>query len=75
VITEKKRKGVTVQISPEDQFMMEGAQAACHGRHVVNEYFLKIELSYDGCTCCSNLPDASMPLTIVPIVNPNCFGF
>jgi len=71
----KKKKGVQVKLSPEDAFMMAGVQAACHGRHVTNEYFLKIECSYDGCTCCSNVPDASMPLTIIPMVNPQCVGF
>lgn len=42
---------------------------------MLNEYFLVIELEYDGCTCCANLPDARMPFTIVPLVNPACFGF
>lgn len=71
----KKKKGVQVKLSPEDLFMIQGVQSATHSRHITNEYFLKIELGYDGCTCCSNLPDASMPFTIIPIVNPACVGF
>ncbi len=71
----KKKKGVQQKISQEDQFMMAGVQPATHSRHITNEYFLKIELEYDGCTCCANLPDTCMPFTIVPIVNPACFGF
>lgn len=66
----KKKRGVQVKISPEDAYMLAGIQSACHSRHITNEYFLKIECEYDGCTCCSNVPDASMPMTVVPIVNP-----
>ena len=36
---------------------------------------LVVKCSYDGCTCCSNLPDSDMQLSIVPMVNPECFGF
>jgi len=55
--------------------MMAGVQPACHGGYISNDYFICIELAYDGCTCCSNLPDSRMMMTIVPIVNPACFGF
>lgn len=75
VAANKKKKGAQVQLSPEDLFAITGLQAACHSRHITNEYFICIELEYDGCTCCSNLPDARTPLTIVPLVNPACFGF
>ena len=71
----KKKKGVEVKNSQEDAYMMAGVQGATHSRHITNEYFLKVECSYEGCTCCSNVPDTSMPMTIVPIVNPACFGF
>jgi len=71
----KKKKGVEVRLSPEDAFMMKCVQPATHSRHITNEYFLKIECTYEGCTCCSNVPDTSMPMTIVPIVNPACIGF
>lgn len=71
----KKKKGVVKQVSPEDLFAMSGAQPACHSRHITNEYFICIELEYDGCTCCVNLPDARTPLTIVPSINPACYGF
>lgn len=74
-VVNKKKKGVQMTLSPEDLFAMTGLQPACHSRHITNEYFICIELEYDGCTCCSNLPDARTPLTIVPLVNPACFGF
>lgn len=75
VAKEKKKNGVMKPISKEDQFMMAGLQAACHAKKIKNEYFLCVLVEYDGCTCCVNLPDSRMPVTIVPIVNPACFGF
>lgn len=71
----KKKHGVQKEISPEDAFMLKSIQPACHSKHITNEYFLVIELQYDGCTCGSDLPDARMPFTIVPQVNPDCYGF
>lgn len=52
-----------------------GVRAGSGSKHIENKYTLKIECSYDGCTCCSNVPDASMPLNIVPIIDPACCGF
>ena len=72
----KVKKGVTKKISPEDQFMMASIQPAVrNAKYITIEYFICTELSYDGCTCCQNLPDARLPMTIVPMVNPACFGF
>ena len=70
-----KKKGVQKKISPEDVYLMAGIQPACRGKHCTNEYFLCVEVKYDGCVCCVDLPDSRMPLTIVPLVNPMCFGF
>ena len=75
VVKEKKKKGVMKAVSPEDAFMMAGVQPATHGKKVTNEYFLCVLVEYAGCVCCVNLPDSRMPLTIIPIVNPACFGF
>lgn len=75
VATQKKKKGVMKAISPEDRFMMAGIQPATHSKKISNDYYLCVEVQYDGCTCCVNLPDSRMPLTIIPIVNPECFGF
>ena len=71
----KKKKGVQKKISPEDQFMMSGVQAAVHAKRITNEYFLCVLVEFDGCVCCVDLPDSRMPLTIIPLVNPACFGF
>jgi len=70
-----KKKGGVKKISPEDRFMMASLQPACHSRWIHNEYHLVVKCSYDGCTCCSNLPDSDMQLSVVPMVNPECFGF
>jgi hypothetical protein len=71
----KKKKGVQKKVSPEDSFMMAGIQAACHAKKVTNEYFLCVLVEFDGCVCCVDLPDSRTPMTIVPLVNPACFGF
>lgn len=71
----KKKHGVQKPVSPEDAFMLAGVQSAVHSKYVTNDYFLCVELAYDGCTCCADLPDSRMPITIVPIVDPRCFGF
>lgn len=71
----KKKKGVEKTISPEDKFIMAGLQAACHTKKLTNDYYLCVDVEYDGCTCCENLPDSRMPMTIVPLINPNLVGF
>lgn len=71
----KKKKGKEKKISPEDKFMMASIQPACHSKRLRNEYFLCVEVEYDGCVCCVDLPDSRMPMTIVPVVHPDCYGF
>jgi hypothetical protein len=75
VVGQKKKKGVMKEVSPEDRFMMAGVQSACHSKRITNEYFLCVLVEYDGCTCCVDLPDSRAPMTIVPLINPECFGF
>ena len=55
--------------------MMAGVQPATHTKRISNEYFLCVLVEYDGCTCCVNLPDSRTKMTIIPLVNPACFGF
>lgn len=71
----RKKKGAIKNFSAEDIFQMSMIQPATHGTHIHNEYFLRVYCSYEGCTCCASLPHASIPLNIVPIVNPACYGF
>ena len=63
------------KISDEDKFMMASLQPACHTKKFSCEYYLCVTTEYDGCVCCVDLPDAKMKMTIVPLVNPACFGF
>ena len=72
---QKKKKGVMKPISREDAFMMAGLQPACHAKHITNEYFLCVLVDFDDCTCCLDLPDSRMPMTIIPFIDPTCFGF
>ena len=55
--------------------MMAAIQPAVHCKNITNEYFLTTKVEYDGLVCCQDLPDSSVPMTIVPMVNPACFGF
>ena len=70
VATERKKHGVMKKLSQDDQFQMAALQPAVHTVRFSNDYYLTVTLNYDGCTCCTNLPDAKMPMTIVPLINP-----
>lgn len=70
----KKKKGKQKKISDADKFMMASLQPACHTPKFSNEYFLTVTLEYDGMICCVDLPDARMPMSIIPMVNPDCIG-
>lgn len=68
-------RGQPKPYSQEDVFMMNRIQPAAHGAIVRNEYFLAVRTSYEGCTCCASTPLARVPLVIIPLVNPKCYGF
>jgi len=70
----RKKKGQQIAWSPEDIFMMQNMQAKTTGRHVKNNYYLVVRCTYSGCTCCSRLPLSRIPLTIVPVINPQCWN-
>lgn len=53
---------------------MSQLQPACHGKFITNEYFLSVRAGMDGMICCADTPVTKIPLFVVPIVNPNCFG-
>ena len=53
VTKEKKKKGSFKAVSPEDQFMMAGLQAATTSDMICNLYFLKLEFYYDAGECCA----------------------
>lgn len=71
----RKKRGVQKPLSVEDRFMMENMQPRCNGTLVTNEYFLTVRCGYEGCTCCSALPVCRVPITIVPVINPQVWGY
>lgn len=61
--------------SPEEIFMLGQLSPATHSKHISNDYFLNVNVKFDGCTCCSSVPNISVPLTIIPLTNPETYGF
>lgn len=75
----KKHTGLTshqmVPRAPEEIFMLTNLAPACHGKYITNEYVLKVDVGFNGCTCCSTLPQISIPMTIIPMTHPESYGF
>lgn len=77
----KKKKGLTKAVSAEDNFQMAALQPACHTKKFKNEYFLCIRTKYDSNLICHcgkknvERPVSRLQMTIVPMCNPECFGF
>jgi hypothetical protein len=42
---------------------------------IANDYILNVKQVYDGCTCCANLPEISVPCTIIPLTHQASYGF
>ena len=44
---------------------------------VKNAYKLNTVVDFDGCFCCEDqdFPENKISMSIVPVVNPDCFGF
>ena len=71
----RKKKGKMKPYSLEDEFMLAGVQPASKSKNCTNSYKLTMKANYDTCCgMCDNYPDGALPLTIVPIHNPSCFG-
>ena len=73
-VNEHRRKR-NVPRSPEDIFMLSQMAPACHSRHIMNDYVLNVNIKFDGCTCCSALPNISCPLTVIPLTDMRQYGF
>jgi hypothetical protein len=72
----KAKDGSRKPYSPDDKFMMSQIQPATRrAKKFSARYYSVVETKFDGCTCCNETPDAKVPMTIVPMVNPNSFGF
>lgn len=75
VAASRKKKGVDKPLSVEDRYMLENIAANCKGRLITNQYFLTVRCDFAGCTCCSRTPVCRIPITIVPIINPQVWGY
>jgi hypothetical protein len=60
---------------PEEIFMMKFLPAATNSTHIENRYTLNVNVKHAGWLCCSPKPSISVPLTIIPLSDPNVFGF
>ena len=66
---------IMINRSPEEIFMLSQMAPATHSDAIRNEYFLNVNIKYDGCTCCSPLPSISVPLTVIPMTHMESYGF
>jgi len=74
-IVEATRSKKKIPRAPEELFMLSNLAPACHSAHIKNDYFLNVNVKYDGCTCCSSLPNISIPLTVIPMTHMDTYGF
>ncbi len=61
-----KKKGKMKDVSPEDFFLGSNMQAVCTSPLFNCQYFLVVKCSFDGCICCSDIPDSQIPISINP---------
>ncbi len=63
---DKKKKGKTKKVSPEDMFLGSCIQPACKGKFVNIEYYLVTVTEFDGCTCCDDMPSCRVEVNVIP---------
>ena len=56
-------------------FLLVNLAPASHSHHIQNDYELNVNVKYDGCTCCSSVPNISIPLTVIPMTHQETYGF
>ncbi len=66
VPSKKKKKGKEKDVSVEDMFLASSLPAACSSKHIKIKYFLVTKPSYDGCICCTDIPEGRIPVSIIP---------
>ena len=71
----KMFQGAPKARTPEEIFMLTQMAPATHSRHISNDYCLNVNVKYDATNCCSDLPSISIPLTVIPLTNPETYGF
>ena len=70
----KMNKGHSIPRPPEELFLLENMAPATHSHNITNEYFLNANIKYDGCTCISELPSISVPMTVIPLTHEESYG-
>lgn len=73
---DRMKKGQKKAYSNEDKFMISGIQPASHTNFNACSYSLNTTAKYDvTCNYGDGDTNGRVPMTIVPLVNPECFGF
>ena len=55
--------------------MLENLAPATHSPLIANDYVLDVKVKYDGCTCCADLPQISVPCSVIPLTHQASYGF
>ena len=53
--------------TPEEMCMLQNLAPTVNSYHVQNKYILTLKVLWDG--CCVGVPDFTMPITIIPIID------
>ena len=71
----KYKRGKTVDRPPEETFQLSQIPPVANGQYVKNSYELTVKVKFKGCTCNSKIPSVSIPLTIIPPIYADSYGF
>lgn len=66
----KKKHGIEKERSPEDLFLASSLQPSSFGKLQKVRTYLRVLPEYDGCTCCSSVPQGAIDMEIVPSIPP-----
>lgn len=75
VLQKKDKLGNKKNVSSEDRWQMSQIQPATKlAKHFSVRYYVSVTTEFDGCIC-TDQPSNKTPMTIMPSVNPNAYGF
>ena len=73
---QKEAKEKKEHLSLEEEFLQVHLQPETSSSMIQNGYRLRTIVGFNNAICCKDeFPVTSIPLSIVPTVNPVCFGF
>lgn len=72
---ERRKKGKMKKYSEEDKFMMAGVQPESNSPFTKNCFWISATANFDQYCASGGQVGAALPMSIVPVVNPACFGF